>query len=136
MRITVALPDTHFERPSAEELRRLRKIVVSAHGWLADHDEESFGRAFVAVGYHFRTPAPDKSRYFHAIVDEANRLLDEVLGLTKIDGIAFMAAILAHADVPWQEANSRLGALLEIGLCPTHGIRLARPNRWRALVFP
>jgi hypothetical protein len=134
MRITIALPNTHFERPTAEELRKLRKIVTAAHPWLNDCDEQSFSRAFTAIGFMFRTPQPVKSRYFHDILADANQLLDELLDLRLVDGIAFLAAALGHGDVKWQESNGRVGALLEIGLCPTHGIPCSTPNAWRGLL--
>ena len=129
MRITIALPNTHFERPTAEELRKLRKIVTAAHPWLNDCDEQSFSRAFTAIGFMFRTPQPVKSRYFHDILADANQLLDELLDLRLVDGIAFLAAALGHGDVKWQESNGRVGALLEIGLCPTHGIPCSNSER-------
>jgi len=107
VRISVAFPSTNFQRPAAEELRQLRSLVLGAHPWLRDHDEQSFARAFIAVGYMFRTPAPVKSRHFEGYVFDANALL-EILVLAPVDGISVMAAILGHADIVWQEANARL----------------------------
>ena len=134
MKITVQLPSTHFERPTAEQLRSLRNIVLAAHGWLADCDEESFARAFVAIGFMFRNERAMKARFFHSIVDDGNDLLVELLDMRPVDGVSFLAAALAHADICWQEANGRLGALLEIALDRHSGRPLTTPNKWRALL--
>ncbi len=129
MRITTQLPNTGFERAGAEEMRSLRAIVIGAHPWLRDHDEQAFARSFTAIGFMFRTPAPVTSRYFDGVVSDVNALLDEVLGLLPVDGVATMAAILAHGDICWREGNARLGQMLEVGTNSYHGRRCA--NAWR-----
>jgi hypothetical protein len=126
-------PATNFERPDPEQLKALRRVVLSAHPWLNESDDRAFASAFVACGYLFRTPAPVTNRLFSHHVDEANDLL-RALVKPSTDGVAFLCACLAHGDVPWRQASSQHGQLLEVGLDPYAGRPCSTPNRWRAIL--
>ena len=133
MRITAALPETNFQRASHEEMSRLRAIVLSVYPGL-ECDEALFARGFVGVGFQFRTAQPVKTRYFHSVVDATNDLIDALFDLPPTTGNAVLAAIVGHGDIPWQKQDGSKGALLEVGLCPTHGLKLPTPNAWRGLL--
>jgi hypothetical protein len=133
VRITRELPDTAFEPATSEQMSRLLKIVLAVHPELAV-DEEAFLDAFLAAGLMFRTLTQAKDRFFYDIVGAANAMLEELFDVRPVSSAAFLAACFAHGDICWQRPDASQGALLEIGLCPTHGIKLTRPNRWRALL--
>ena len=75
------------DMPSADELDSLYKIVIAAHPGLnlerkttrfeyeRNHQDE-FKRAFFAVGRMGRLSEPSDDRYFHAVVDDVNRVLN------------------------------------------------------------
>lgn len=147
--ITTSLPSTGFEQPSDKEILALMKIVYGAHPDLrgnaetflrkgrdllgtVDDFEVEFGRAFVAVGYAFRTVEPVTTRYFHSLVEDANALLRRYWGAKPVSGTALLAAIIAHGDVCWRPANRAVGQLLEVGLDPYSGVRCA--NAWRGIL--
>jgi hypothetical protein len=52
--------------------------------------------------------------------------------MASVTSSAFLAAALAHGDIPWQSADPTLGALLEIGLDPHTGLKCT--NAWRAIL--
>jgi hypothetical protein len=136
--ITTALPATGFVCPTDAELRTLLKMVLGAHAGLREHAEATegfeaeFGRAFVAVGYAWRTVEPVTTRYFSALVDDANQLLREHWRASAVSGAAFLAAVIAHGDIPWRPAERSVGQLLEVGLNPDSGLRCG--NVWRQIV--
>jgi hypothetical protein len=74
------------------------------------------------------------TRYFSGVIGSVNAMLDELLDLTQVDGTAVLAACLGHGDIPWQRQDRSIGAMLEVGLCPTHGLRLTTPNTWCGLL--
>ena len=140
MKITYILPSTNFVRPSDVQLGELMTIALAANPYLAEHASETrdfkaqFRRAFIAIGYMWRTE-PDPRRYFHAHVDSINDLLEARFDVVDpVDGPAVMAAIVAHGDVKYISANSRIGQLLEIGLNVSTGQPCGTPNAWEAVL--
>jgi hypothetical protein len=131
-RVVELLPQTDFSLPSPAELDKLRKIVISAHPWLADHDPQAFHHSFWAAGLMFRTPEPCKSRYFAAFVDDASQMLQKY-GLPGVDGNSFLSACLAHGDIVWRRGDRSQGVLLEIGLSATYAGAKCK-NTWRKLL--
>jgi hypothetical protein len=116
----------------------LRRIVLSAHSdWLRDAEgdqaaqEQSFARAFWAVGHLFRRAEPRRDRYFQSWVSVANELL-KASGMTPIDGRDMMAACLGHGDICWRRQDPSVGSLLEIGVDESLGGDCR--NSWRDLL--
>jgi hypothetical protein len=132
MKITIEPPATNFAAPAPAELAKLLKIVSAAHPQLCAKVElPEFGRAFLAIGFIWRLAAPSTKHYFSHFVDVANERLAQ-RGVEGVEGAAVLASIIGHADVPWQAADARIGALLQVGLDEHRG----RPcsNRWRAVL--
>ena len=133
------MPRTGYEAPTAEELRRLREIVLAEHRWLRDPGdrrsekakENEFASAFWAAGHFYRTPEPNRVYYFSHFVDLANERL-AMIDREAVDGNAFLVACVAHADVVYQRPDRMLGAVLEVGLNEHAG----RPcsNAWRKVL--
>jgi hypothetical protein len=137
--ISTTLPATGFVCPTDDdELRTLIRMVLGAHEHLREYAEatedfeQQFGRAFVAVGYAFRTVEPVTNRYFQALVDDANELLQRYWRAPAVSGPAFLTACWAHGDIPIRPAKRSLGQLLEIGLDPDSGLRCG--NFWRQIL--
>jgi hypothetical protein len=136
--ITHALNDTGFgEMPTDKELASLLKIVLAAHADIAraaaPHVDfaEQFRNAFLAVGYLFRLDQPNSKRFFSAFVEDAGEWLVR-LGRAPVSGPAFLAAVIAHGDVPFRKADEQIGQLLEVGLDPYSGRRCKRG--WRDIL--
>lgn len=135
MRIVEALPSTNFERPSADQLRGLARIVFGHYPKIEPCSEREFALAFQAIGLMWRLPAPDTRQYFRSHVDSANDLLQRLgLGDIEIEGNAVLAAIVAHGDIKFRLANRAIGQMLEIGLSPLSGLPCSTPNAWRAVL--
>lgn len=136
--LTYMLPATGLEMPTGEQLRALRRIVLSTHGdWLGGgegselNQEQAFRRAFWAVGRFFRRRQVRHDRFFHDWVAAANSRLEEN-GASTVDGRDIMLGILAHCDVPWQRPNTAQGVLPEIGVDEFSGLPCS--NAWRQLL--
>ncbi len=133
--ITIALPVTGFVRPSDSELASLLKIVASGHpGEASQVDLAEFSRAFISVGFMFRTASPRQDRYLIHFADRANEFLRERFGDLGVTASALFLAVRAHNDIPWRPRDLERGQLLEIGLDEHHGIRLPQPNAWVGLL--
>ncbi len=133
--ITTMLPATGFVRPSDKELASLLTIVATAHPReAAEIDAAEFSRAFVSVGFMFRTAAPRQDRHFIHFVDRANAFLRERWGVEGVTASALFLACRAHNDVVFRAADPLIGQLLEVGLDEHHGLRLRSPNAWRAVL--
>lgn len=128
MRIVTILPDTGYEQPTDDELRRLLTIVVAGHPWIGEPRAAEFKRAFYATGFQWRLHAPDRSRAFFSVVDSLNDFL-EGRGMPAVEGDAAFAAIIAAGDICWRAPNSKIGQLLEIGLSRYSGLPCR--NAWR-----
>jgi hypothetical protein len=134
-RVTYSLPNTGFQCPSEDEMARLLRLTDAGAPWLglaASTGLDEFGRAFRAVGYMYRRAEPDTKRSFSHFLDAANLMLQQRQGGADVSATALLAAILAHADVPWRRADRGCGQLLEVALDIHHG----RPcvNNWRGLL--
>ena len=109
--IRTLLPTTGFERPTAEEMRSLRNIVLTAHPWLRDHSEQEFSGAFTGVGFIRRLAAPRTDVYFHVVTGWVNALLSERLDMEPVSGVAVLAACLAAGDVGVSGRRGRSGPI-------------------------
>ena len=118
--VTISVPRTGFQRPTADELQELARRVDDEHDWLVPCSEDAFARAFTAVGFMFRLPEPSRKLAFSAHVNSANSVLER-LGLSGVAGNALLAAMIAHSDVPWRAQAMHLGQPLECGLHPFAG---------------
>jgi hypothetical protein len=134
VRVTYSLPATGFECPSEVEMGRLMRVVDAGAPWLglAAVGLDEFGRAFRAVGYMYRRAEPDTSHAFSYFIDAANDTLQQRQGGADVSAIALLAAIVAHADVPWRRADRGCGQLLEVALDVHHGLPCV--NNWRGLL--
>ena len=102
--ITTLAPSTGAIMPDGKQLRSLRRIVASAHGWIdgisADGEQvdREFATAFWSVGRFYRLETPDEKRGFGALLDDANAALRE-----RIGGAMFLAdvsqAAMSSGDV-------------------------------------
>ena len=129
--------------PSADELDIFYKIVVVAHPghklerettrfeYERNHRDE-FKRAFFAVGRMGRLSEPSGDRYFHAVVDDINRVLS-ARRLSDVGGHAVMCAILAWGDVQHRPADAAFGQLAELAIAKINQGAPARPV-WRDLL--
>ena len=100
MRITYALPNTHFEPASAAELRQLARIVWQAYPDLPPVSEAEFAAAFTALGYQYRLAQPETKFLFHTHVDHCcDFLAAHSLG-GEVAGASVFGAMLAHGDIP------------------------------------
>jgi hypothetical protein len=136
LRIVEALNDTGYMPPNTRELAALLKIVLAAHpllpaGMAHEAFLDEFAHSFDAVGHLYRTDAPNSKRYFSAWIEDTNIWLERQ-GRAPVSGNAFLAACLAHGDVPWRQANDSVGQLLEVGLHATVGRRCK--NCWREIL--
>jgi hypothetical protein len=116
------------DMPSVDELDKLLAIVTAARPDLnlareqgrfdiseRDHRAE-FRRAFYAIGRMGRLNEPDGDRYFHAVVDDVNRVLN-ARRLGDVGGDAVMCALLAWGDVPHRPADAAaFGQLTEVAI--------------------
>ncbi len=110
--ISLGLPETHFIAPSSRELLRLYEIATAAHPHLkSEESRHQFGPAFWMTGFQFRLPAPSKRHTPEWLLEQGNVLLarhaTEPVGLG-----AYLLAIVAHADIPWQKQDLSKGAVL------------------------
>src|SRR5277367_7201678 len=116
MRIVTLPPDNGFVMPGAEQLRALRRIVVSVYPGLSGGPDEleseaEFEKAFRSQGQFFRTEMPVENRTFESFNDEIDaKLADE--GLPGVSGRMFLAACLAAGDVVWRRRDGSAGQLL------------------------
>jgi hypothetical protein len=131
------------DMPTADELDSLYRIVVAAHPGLnlerkttrfeyeRNHLDE-FKRAFFAVGRMGRLSEPSDDRYFHAVVDDINRVLS-ARRLSDVGGDAVMCAILAWADVQHRPSDAAFGQLTEAAIAK---INQGTPAvaRWREIL--
>jgi len=135
---------TGVDMPTDDELDRLLTIVSAAYPDLKlareqgrfdissrDHRRE-FKRAFFAIGRMGRLAEPSSDRYFHAIVDDVNRLLSGRRH-AEVEGDAIMCAILAWADVQHRPADASFGQLTEVALARIGQGAPARPV-WRDIL--
>jgi len=103
--------------PSAEERQQLLKIVLQHYPSLAPSQnrqnefENDFRRAFSALGRIGRGEEPDRRRYVSYFIDELRPLMGGY-----VCGQAFLAAALAHGDVPFVTEVPNGGVLWELGL--------------------
>jgi hypothetical protein len=131
------------DMPTADELDSLYKIVIAAHPDLKLEREttrfeyernhlDEFKRAFLAVGRLGRLTEPSPDRHFHAVVDDANRVLS-ARRLSDVEGDAVMVAILAWGDVQHRPADAAFGQLTEVAIAKINQGTPARA-RWREVL--
>jgi hypothetical protein len=124
---------TGFEEPPTTDIYpRLQEIVEAVEPSLRGkvHVDE-FRRAFIALGYMFRTAAPRSDLYFSSHVEAVNAILTR-WGAGSTTGEAVFAALRAHGDIPWRRPDRSVGQLLEAGLNPHSGIKCS--NRWKEIL--
>jgi hypothetical protein len=130
--------------PTDSELDKLYEIVIATRPDLSlareakrtdfcDRDlMAEFKRAFLAVGRLGRFTEPSPDRHFHAVVDDANRVLN-ARRLSDVEGDAVMVAILAWGDVQHRPSDAAFGQLTEVAIAKINQGTPARPV-WRDLL--
>jgi hypothetical protein len=132
MTVTTTILTPRVDMPTADELARLRQIVLREHEWPPDAaPEREFPRAFYAAASLFRTQAPVSSVYFVHWTDVANSILTQQ-GWASISGSSLFAALLACGDVVWRAQDRSIGQPLEVGLHQYVGRRCE--GQWRAIL--
>jgi hypothetical protein len=125
--------------PTDDELRRLREIVTRYDPALGDcshmgihrasrYQNETewvsqFRKSFVGVGKMYRLPEPDRKHHWYHFKD----LVDTALNFGP-----FVAACLAHGDVPWTDWRID-GQVLELGLSE-YSIGREASDSWRKVL--
>jgi hypothetical protein len=145
-RVVLIEDRTTFVRPTLNELRKLYEIVCSKYpqfrpaivsGRFADQDAAEcfagFEWSFERLGHIGRLGAPDTRRYVDHWVEEAR----DWLRLHRPShggniGAGFLAACVAHGDIPYVVGDKNLGVVWVIGVAPFGG----RPasDAWRAVL--
>ena len=131
MRITTLLPATGFERPSADQLRELLRIVRAEYEWIPTIEDAEFSRAFFAVGLQYKLSEPDKVHHFSWHVDNCCNFLSQI-GRADVDGNAVFASVVAHSDFDFRLANPAKGQLLTLAMDPYTGAKCT--NSWKAVL--
>jgi hypothetical protein len=126
---------TNFVQATSKEAAAIARIVDAAHPWLgliASTDLPEFQRAFTAVGFMWRTDAPNSKHYFHHFIDAAADMLRDRWGAESVSGTALLGAVIGHADIVWMRAEPRAGVVLAVGL----DLNAGKPcsNRWREVI--
>jgi hypothetical protein len=146
---TVSFPVARsaFVMPSQEEFRRLRDIVFAKFPKLnvteglvfrgdAEQNEQEYFKQFCAsfraLGMLHRTAAPDRKRYVSYWIDTCEDWLKAAGNSTSISGLPFIAAVLAHGDIPYAGLFTE-GCVFEVGL---NAYRMGRPPRdaWKQVL--
>ena len=122
-----------FVMLDAAQLARLLEIVTQEHRQLRDGvaDMDEFSRAFWVAGTFYRRQQPDSSRYYSYWLEAAARRLEDA-GSRPVSGPAFLAAVLAWIDIPWQKPDPGVGDLLELGISEHTGRRAN--DTWKDLL--
>jgi len=132
VRITESLPATGFALPTAAEVIQLAGIIRRQCGWIHPFDNDSFGRAFWAIGHQFRLRDTDRRVMFHTHVARVNELLAS-RDLPAVGGPSVLASVVAHGDVFYRRHNGRFGQLLEVALSHV-GPGASCANAWRGVL--
>lgn len=138
---------THFARPTEKELRRLADIVIARYpklgprkslrgsldGEFDDDFRNGFAWSFERLGYVGRTERPDTKRYADYWLDDTKAWL----ALHRPNhcgniGAGFLAAVLAHRDIPYIPGDLSRGVVWSLGLT-LHGGKLAS-DAWKRVL--
>ena len=140
MTIRIEAPGARFAMPSEPELRALHRAVLEAAPFLhsephrfdsADAPFQRFCDAFRALGGIGRQDKIDDGKALSWWIDQAKQVLTAQGASGDIDAQAFVAAILAHGDVPYRPLE-RFPYELGFGLI-VHGGRPAK-HGWRGVL--
>lgn len=145
-RISYPAPSTQFEQPSEMELRqlltiagarlkRLRQLPTFSGARAQEIEEEhfrQFAAAFRALGQMGRQEKLDKKRALSFWIGSAEQLLRD-RGLSEsITGPAFVAAVIAHGDIQYNDPAD-YPYVHEFGLCDQN---IGRPSNgaWKRVL--
>jgi hypothetical protein len=146
VRIVLVEERTSFVRPTLGELRKLYEIVCgkypqfrprSSPARFADQEEEEFFAGFEwpfeRLGHIGRAGAPDTRRYIGHWVEETKDWLRLHRPAHRGNvGGGFLAAVIAHGDVPYTIGDADRGVVWSIGVTPFGG-KLAT-DAWRRVL--
>jgi hypothetical protein len=138
---------SHFVRPTSKELRRLADVVIakypklgprrSLRGTLDDEFDDDFQNGFVwsfeRLGFPMRSERPDTRHYVeHWLNNTKDWLAMHRPNHCGNIGAGFLAAVLAHGDIPHTPADVSRGVVWSVGLT-NFGGKLAS-DAWRRVL--
>jgi hypothetical protein len=146
VRITLVEERTTFVRPTLGELRKLHEIVCSKYpqfrprsspARFADQEAEEFFQgfewAFERLGNIGRIAAPDNRRYIGHWTEEARDWLRLHRPTHRGNiGAGFLAACVAHGDIPYVVGDADQGVVWTVGLTSFGGRQAA--DAWRKVL--
>jgi hypothetical protein len=141
-RVVLLEEHTTFVRPTLGELHKLYDIVRGKYPQLrpraparfADQEEEEFFQgfewSFERLGFIGRLGAPDNRRYVGHWVEEAKDWLrlHRPAHRGNIGG-GFLAAVVAHNDIPYTVGDENHGVVWAVGVTPYGGAKAT--DVWR-----
>jgi hypothetical protein len=146
-RIVLLQEQTKFVKPTAGELRELYTIVIGRYSRLGafrdvtnpigsvspDEHFTGFTSAFERLGFIGRAPQPDTKHYVSHWATEAQDWLKvHRPGYHGAVGGGFLAAVLAHGDIPYIVGDGARGVVWSIGLT-TYGGTMAA-DKWKRVL--
>lgn len=145
-RIVLIEERSSFVRPTLSELHKLYDVVCnkfpqfrprSSGSRFEDQEEQEyfsgFEWSFERLGFIGRSAAPDTKRYVSYWVSECQDWLRQFRPSHRGNiGAGFLAAVVAHGDVPYIVGNEREGTVWSVGLT-TFGGRHAS-DAWRKVL--
>src|SRR6516165_5080011 len=143
--VTILAEQTKFIKPTGSELRKIYNVVLKAypqlgphksvaHAWTSVSEAEhyaGYASSFERLGFIGRTVQPDTRRYLGHWTSDCRVWLSlhrprRYYGNV---GAGFLAAVLAHGDVPFTAANPAQGVVWSLGLT-TYGGTMAT-DKWK-----
>jgi hypothetical protein len=144
VKITSPRPSNgEFSMPSAAELRQLHELVCDrfpslrpqfSRKWEAEDERqyfEGFTNSFLALGHIDRSEIVDARHYLTHWQEHAEEILRPMGKAGRIDG--FLAAAIAHGDVPYRLPDAHKGIVAELGLLH-YGSGRRCTNKWREVL--
>jgi hypothetical protein len=148
VRVFQFVEPSNFVRPTEKELTRLYDIVLAkypqlasrarpASRWAADEAREYFEGfvwSFERLGFIGRTAMPDtKKHYVNFWVTETQDWLRLHRPAHRGNiGAGFLAAVVAHGDIPFIVGNSAQGIVWSVGLTTFGGAKAT--DAWRRVL--
>jgi hypothetical protein len=131
-------PET-FVMPSTGDLKNLLEIALQHYPMLRSSNSDSeyffrgFALAFRRLGNMERAEKPDQTKYVSFWFDECIRWLRAANYHGDISGDAFIAAAIAHGDIPFVAADPSRGKVWALGLKEYGGGRSCS-GAWRKVL--
>jgi hypothetical protein len=145
LRITYLVEPSSFVRPTQNELHKLHDVVLAKYSqfsphlssrWASQEKQEYFDGfewAFERLGYIGRSATPDHKHY----VDFWSGECRDWLRLHRPAhcgniGAGFLAAVVAHGDIPYTVGDEARGIVWAVGLTSFGGTKAS--DAWRRVL--